>query len=76
MDNYQKGFDDGYREGQIITQTVNTNGHTEDEFVRIRSRYYAAIYAILPSDYELGYGEGFDKAAYEYQTKQDSTEGA
>lgn len=77
MDDYQRGYQDGYREGQIITQPVNTNGHTEEEFVRIRAKYYAAIYSFAPTQYELGYGDGLDAAAYEYQeSKQDTTEGA
>ena len=62
---YQEGFDAGYADGKIICQPVKTNGHSLSEFIRIRAKYYEAIYNLEPTEYQRGYGDGLDKAADE-----------
>ena len=68
---YLLGFSTGYFDGLIIRFPVNTNGHTFDWYLRVKSVYESAIFNFNPSEYELGYGEGLDQAALDGMTRED-----
>jgi hypothetical protein len=67
---YKKGYADGYRDCSIITGPQYVNGHTAEFYAETKFKYETAIYTISPTDYQKGYGEGFDKRADEYLKKK------
>lgn len=64
MCDYEQGKAAGLADGSIISQPINTNGHTFDEYARIRDTYAQAI-GFGASDYQRGYADGLDQRARE-----------
>lgn len=62
---YERGFQEGYRDACVIALPIKTGEHTLSNYQAITARYEAAIYAMPPTSYERGYGDGFDKKALE-----------
>lgn len=54
------GVDAGRADGRILSHPVGTGGHTFEEYLRIKDAYEDAVFAIKPTDYQRGYGAGFD----------------
>ena len=65
MTEYDLGYTVGYADGLVICSPIKTNGHTLEVFNRVRGEYTDAIYSMTPTEYQLGYGLGFDQAAEE-----------
>lgn len=64
MIEYEQGKVDGFIDSIIITQPVNTNGHTFEKFKEVDAKYNSAIYSVQPSLYQIGYALGVDCGAY------------
>lgn len=58
---YQEGLEDGFVDAMIISQPINTGGHTYEEFCRIRDKYYTSInYPDLVPGYFRAHAVGFN----------------
>lgn len=65
MNQYEEGFNAGYSDACVLESPIKTGEHTLGNYLSIKRRYESAIYSFEPTDYERGYGEGFDKKAVE-----------
>lgn len=61
---YVTGWNDGYADGKLIANPVNTNGHTESEYCRVKATYMGCL-GPHTSDWQQGYADGMDRAAVE-----------
>ncbi len=66
-EDYKRGWSDGLTDANLLCQPVGTNGHTYDQWVRIRNKLVAAIYTFPdhPTDYQRGYADVHDVVAIE-----------
>jgi len=55
---YKLGFQAGQRDAKLISNPINTNGHTFDQYLTIKNLYEEAIYSV--DNWSRGYAEGFD----------------
>lgn len=60
---YYCGMVDGYKDASIVALPVKTGEHTWQRYCDISDKYTAAIFAFEPTDYQRGYGDGFDRKA-------------
>jgi hypothetical protein len=64
MSDYEQGKAAGLADGLIISQPINTGGHTFEEWSRVRDTYAQAI-SFGASDWQRGYADGLDQRAIE-----------
>lgn len=62
---YYSGMVDGYKDASIICLPPKVGEHTESRYCEIKAKYEEAIFNFAPSDYQRGYGDGFDERARE-----------
>lgn len=60
---YHDGLTQGFIDGCIVDEPVNTGQHTYERFISSHSLYTSAIFNPNPSPSQLGYSRGFDLAA-------------
>ena len=65
--NYEQGYNEGKADCLfIVVNERNQNGNTFEAYCKIRDTLVTAIYSLDPTDWQRGYGEGFDAVAQLY----------
>ena len=55
---YKIGFQAGYRDAELISNSENTDSHTFEQYLSIKNLYEEAICSV--DNWSKGYADGFD----------------
>jgi hypothetical protein len=61
---YEQGYDEGKADCLFITVNhIGENGYTFEAYCAIRDTLVTAVYNLEPTEWQRGYGDGFDAIA-------------
>ena len=72
---YDQGYQDGRKDAEEMVRRIKAAEPDIAEYERVAAKYLEAIEASDPSQYQIGYGIGFDEVAVENLTPEEIEDG-